>query len=61
MMEAAIIIIISSFYSSVEHKALKMEAAITSEMLVDLYQITWRNIPQESHLHTCYSENLKSY
>jgi hypothetical protein len=37
-----------------------MEAAITSETLVNLYQSTQRNNPQDSHLHTRRRENLKS-
>jgi hypothetical protein len=27
-----------------------MEAISTSEILVNFYQITWRNIPEDSHL-----------
>jgi hypothetical protein len=30
-----------------------MEAASTCEMSVNFYQTTWRNIPDDSHLHTC--------
>jgi hypothetical protein len=30
--------------------ALLIEAATTSEMLVNLYQTTWLNIPEDSHL-----------
>jgi hypothetical protein len=37
-----------------------MEAASTSETLVNFYQTTWRNIPEDSHLHTRRRENLKS-
>jgi hypothetical protein len=29
-----------------------MEAARTSEMLVNFYQITWHYSPEDSHLHT---------
>jgi hypothetical protein len=38
-----------------------MDAASTSEMLVNFYQTTWCNIPEDSLLHTCHSENLKSH
>jgi hypothetical protein len=40
--------------------ALMMEAANTSETLVNFYQTTQRNNPEDSHLHTCRRENLKS-
>jgi hypothetical protein len=38
-----------------------MEAVSTSETSVNFYQTTWRNIPEESHLHTSHDENLKSH
>jgi hypothetical protein len=38
-----------------------MEAVSTSETSVNLYQTTRRNIPEDSHLHTRYLENLKSH
>jgi hypothetical protein len=38
-----------------------MEAASTSEMMVNFYQITWRNNPEDSHLRTHCHENLKSH
>jgi uracil DNA glycosylase len=38
-----------------------MEAASTSEMLVNFYQTTRRNNPGDSHLHTRRRENLKSH
>jgi hypothetical protein len=38
-----------------------MEAARTSEMLVNFYQTTQRYNPEDSHLHTHRRENLKSY
>jgi hypothetical protein len=38
-----------------------MEAASTSETLVNFYQTTWRYNPEDSHLHTHHHENLKSY
>jgi hypothetical protein len=41
--------------------ALMMEAARTSETLVNFYQTTWRYNPEESHLHNHRRENLKSY
>jgi hypothetical protein len=37
---------------------LMMEAASTSETLVNFYQNEQRNKP-DSHLHTCHHENLK--
>jgi hypothetical protein len=37
-----------------------MEAASTSETLVNFYQTTWCYNPEDSHLHTRH-ENLKSY
>jgi hypothetical protein len=41
--------------------ALTMEAARTSETLVNFYQTTRRYNPEDSHLHTLRRENLKSY
>jgi hypothetical protein len=41
--------------------ALMMEAASTSETSVNFYQTTWRNNPEDSHLHTRRLENLKSH
>jgi hypothetical protein len=41
--------------------ALMMEAAMTSETLVNFYQITRRNNPEDSHLRSHRCENLKSY
>jgi hypothetical protein len=38
-----------------------MEAANTSEMLVNFYQTTQCNNPEDSHLHTHCCENLKSH
>jgi hypothetical protein len=38
-----------------------MEAARTSETLVNFYQTTGRYNPEDSHLHTHRRENLKSY
>jgi hypothetical protein len=40
--------------------ALMMDAVSTSETLVNVYQTTRRNNPQDSHLHTHHRENLKS-
>jgi hypothetical protein len=37
-----------------------MEAAITSETSVNLYQTTRRKNSEESHLHTRRRENMKS-
>jgi hypothetical protein len=38
-----------------------MEAASTSETLVNFYQTTRRYNPEDSHLHTHRRENLKSF
>jgi hypothetical protein len=38
-----------------------MEAARTSETLVNFYQSTWRYNPEDNHLRTHSRENLKSY
>jgi hypothetical protein len=38
-----------------------MEAASTSEMLVNFYQTTWQNNTEDRHLDTCCRENLKSH
>jgi hypothetical protein len=38
---------------------LMMEAAQTSETLVNLYQAAWHYNPEDSHLHTHYHENPK--
>jgi hypothetical protein len=40
--------------------ALMMEAASTSETLVNFYRTTRRYNPEDSHLHTRRRENLKS-
>jgi hypothetical protein len=41
--------------------ALMMEAAGTSETLVNFYQTTRRYNPEDNHLRTHRRENLKSY
>jgi hypothetical protein len=41
--------------------ALMIEAARTSESLVNFYQATRRYNPEDSHLRTHRRENLKSY
>jgi hypothetical protein len=41
--------------------ALMMEAARTSETLVNVCQTTRRHNPEDSHLHNRRRENLKSY
>jgi hypothetical protein len=38
-----------------------MEAAITSETSVSVYQTTLCNIPEDNHLHVRRRENLKSH
>jgi hypothetical protein len=37
-----------------------MEAVSTSEASVNFCETTRRNIPEDSHFHTCRRENLKS-
>jgi hypothetical protein len=37
-----------------------MEAAGTSQTLVNIYETTRRNIPEDSHLHTHRHGNLKA-
>jgi hypothetical protein len=44
-----------------EQHALMMEAARTSETLVNFYQTTRRYNPEDSHLRTHHRENLKPY
>jgi hypothetical protein len=41
--------------------ALMMEAVSTSEISVNFYETTRRNIPESCHLLTCIHKNLKSY
>jgi hypothetical protein len=41
--------------------ALMMEAARTTETLVNFYQTTRRYNPEDSHLRTHHRENLKAY
>jgi hypothetical protein len=38
-----------------------MEAASTSEMLVNVYETTWYNIAENGHLHNCPCEKIKSH
>jgi hypothetical protein len=38
-----------------------MEAASTSEIMVNFYQTTWHSNPEDSHLRTCHHENLESH
>jgi hypothetical protein len=40
--------------------ALMMEAMSTSETSASFYETTWRNIPEDSNLHTRHHEILKS-
>jgi hypothetical protein len=39
--------------------ALMMEEVSVSETSADLYKTTWRNIPEDGHLHIRRRENLK--
>jgi hypothetical protein len=56
MMEAA-----NTSETSVTTHLLMMEAASTSETLVNLYQTTRCNNPEDSHLYTRRRENMKSH
>jgi hypothetical protein len=47
--------------AAIVKSALMMEAASTSEMSVNVYQTTRRNIPDDSRLHTRRRENLTSH
>jgi hypothetical protein len=38
-----------------------MEAVSVSETSISFYETAWRNIPEESHLHTRRYENLKTH
>jgi hypothetical protein len=40
---------------------LMMEAAHTSEMSIDIQSRTRQYMPEDSELHTCHYENLKSH
>jgi hypothetical protein len=42
-------------------EALMMKAVCASEILVNFYQTTKYNIPEDSHIHTHCCENLKSH
>jgi hypothetical protein len=42
------------------HLTLLMKTVHTPETLVNFYQTTWCNIPEDSLLRTCHHENLKS-
>jgi hypothetical protein len=41
--------------------ALMLRAANISETSANIYQNKWRNIPEDSHLHTCRHEKQKSH
>jgi hypothetical protein len=49
-----------TFDTTASITVLMMEAASTSETLLNFYQTTRHNIPEDSHLHTRRRENLKS-
>jgi hypothetical protein len=40
---------------------LMMKVVSSTKMLVSIYQTSWCNIPEDSHLHTCHCEDLKSH
>jgi hypothetical protein len=42
-------------------RAMMMEAVGISETSVNFYESTWRNIPEDSHIHIRHRENLKSH
>jgi hypothetical protein len=41
--------------------ALMLEAVSLSETSVNIYQTTWRNIPEDNHIHNRRCENLESH
>jgi hypothetical protein len=45
----------------VDNDCLMMEAVMSSETSVNVYQTTWRNIPEDSRFRTRYHQNLKSH
>jgi hypothetical protein len=48
--------------STIRTTMMKMKMAVrTFKMSVNLYKTTRRNTQEDSHLHTCRSENLKSH
>jgi hypothetical protein len=47
--------------ASIIRAMMMMEAARTSETSVEIKLRTWQYIPEDSGLHTCSRENLKSY
>jgi hypothetical protein len=47
--------------SEVHQGALMMEAVCTSEKSVNFNVTTWCYIPEDSKLHTCCHQNLKSH
>jgi hypothetical protein len=57
-MKMAVFWVVASIIRAI---ALMMEAARTSETLVNVYQTTRRYNPENNHLHTHRRENLKPY
>jgi hypothetical protein len=53
--------LVEEVYQSLPLIILMMEAARSSETLVNFYQTTWCYNPEDSHLCTHCHENLKSY
>jgi hypothetical protein len=42
-------------------RVMRVKGVSIPETMVNFYQNTWHTIPEDSHLHTCCSENLKSH
>jgi hypothetical protein len=53
--------VVQQYLTTEDCDALMMEAARTSETLVNFYQTTLCYNPEDSNLHTHRRENLKSY
>jgi sorbitol-specific phosphotransferase system component IIA len=49
------------FVVSIALIGLKIQTVSTTEMQINFYQTTRRNIPEDSHIHTRGRENLKSH
>jgi hypothetical protein len=54
-------VLTASIFRAMNDNTLRLEAARTSEMLVNFCQTTQHYNQEDSHLHTHHRENLKSY
>jgi hypothetical protein len=55
----ASIIGVNSLFTLMIEAVMMMEEVSTSETSVNLFEIKWRNIPEDSHIHIRRLENLK--